>query len=101
MCGRLRCCLVYEYEQYVAARKLLPKRGKMVMTPKGQGKVMDVNPLKEAVFVQVVEGEGMRVFEFLKDELQPLEELEALKKKANSPCDRHEGGGCDCGKVKK
>jgi cell fate regulator YaaT (PSP1 superfamily) len=43
MCGRLRCCLVYEYEQYVAARKTLPKRGKMVMTPKGQGKVTDVN----------------------------------------------------------
>src|SRR6185369_11734570 len=55
MCGRLRCCLIYEYEQYVAARKTLPKRGKMVMTPKGQGKVTDVNPLKEAVFVQVVE----------------------------------------------
>src|SRR5436190_4209961 len=99
MCGRLRCCLVYEYEQYVAARKTLPKRGKMVMTPKGQGKVTDVNPLKEAVFVQVVEGEGLRVFEFMKDELQPVEELEALKKKANSPCDRHEGGGCDCGKI--
>jgi len=101
MCGRLRCCLVYEYDQYVAARKTLPKRGKMVMTPKGEGKVTDVNPLKEAVFVQVVEGEGLRVFEFMKDELQPLEELEALKKKANSPCDRHEGGGCDCGKAKK
>ena len=26
MCGRLRCCLVYEYEQYAAARKELPKR---------------------------------------------------------------------------
>jgi len=101
MCGRLRCCLVYEYEQYVAARKTLPKRGKLVMTPKGQGKVTDVNPLKEAVFVQVVEGESLRVFEFMKDELQPVEELEALKKKANSPCDRHEGGGCDCGKAKK
>ena len=25
MCGRLRCCLQYEYEQYVAARKKLPK----------------------------------------------------------------------------
>jgi cell fate regulator YaaT (PSP1 superfamily) len=28
MCGRLRCCLVYEYEAYVEARKQLPKRGK-------------------------------------------------------------------------
>jgi cell fate regulator YaaT (PSP1 superfamily) len=100
MCGRLRCCLVYEYEQYVAARKLLPKRNKQVLTPKGQGKVVDVNPLKETVFVLVTEGEGYRVFEFRKDDLQPVEELEALKKKAASPCDRHENGGCNCGKAK-
>jgi len=32
MCGRLRCCLIYEYEQYVEARKLLPKRNKRVVT---------------------------------------------------------------------
>ncbi len=99
MCGRLRCCLVYEYEQYVAARKMLPRRNKVVLTPKGQGKVMDVNPLKESVFVEIVEGEGFRTYEFMKDDLQPAEELDALKKKANSPCDRHEGGGCDCGKA--
>ena len=24
MCGRLRCCLIYEYEQYAEARKKLP-----------------------------------------------------------------------------
>jgi cell fate regulator YaaT (PSP1 superfamily) len=100
MCGRLRCCLVYEYEQYVAARKTLPKRGKQVVTPKGPGKVVDVNPMKETVFVAVVEGESSRVHEFARDELQPAEELEALKKKAASPCDRHESGGCNCGKAK-
>jgi cell fate regulator YaaT (PSP1 superfamily) len=101
MCGRLRCCLVYEYENYVAARKLLPKRGKLVTTPRGPGKVTDVNPMKEAVYVAVQEGDTMRVIEFMKDELQPLEELEALQKKAASPCDRHESGGCNCGKDKK
>ena len=101
MCGRLRCCLVYEYETYVAARKLLPKRNKLVTTPRGPGKVMDVNPMKESVFVAVQEGDSMRVIEFMKDELQPLEELEALQKKAASPCDRHESGGCNCGKAKK
>ena len=45
MCGRLRCCLMYEYEQYVEAKKTLPKRGKMVSTPKGEGKVIRLNPL--------------------------------------------------------
>jgi cell fate regulator YaaT (PSP1 superfamily) len=100
MCGRLRCCLVYEYEQYVAARKTLPKRGKQVVTPKGPGKVVDVNPLKECVFVAVMDGESSRVYEFARDDLQPADELEALKKKASSPCDRHESGGCSCGKAK-
>ncbi len=101
MCGRLRCCLVYEYEQYVAARKTLPKRNKLVVTPRGPGKVTDVNPLKESVFVAVQDGESIRVLEFMKDDLQPMDELEALKKKAASPCDRHESGGCDCGKDRK
>ena len=101
MCGRLRCCLVYEYETYVAARKLLPKRNKVVLTPKGEGKVVDVNPLKESVFVEIRDGEHWRTYEFMKSELQPAAELEALQKKAASPCDRHENGGCSCGKAKK
>jgi cell fate regulator YaaT (PSP1 superfamily) len=97
MCGRLRCCLIYEYEQYVQARKELPKRNKRVVTPLGEGKVVTVLPLKEAVIVDVV-GQGRH--EFLKHELQPWDELEALRRKANAPCDRHENGGCDCGKAK-
>jgi len=96
MCGRLRCCLVYEYEQYVAARKQLPKRGKRVVTPQGEGKVIDVYPLKGAVVVELDKG---TVQEFLQLDLQPWDELEALKKKAQAPCDRHENGGCDCGKA--
>jgi len=101
MCGRLRCCLVYEYEQYVAARKTLPKRNKIVVTPRGEGKVLDVNPLKESVFVAVQEGDQVRVLEFMKDDLQPRDELQALQQKANAPCDRHESGGCNCGKAKR
>ena len=101
MCGRLRCCLVYEYEQYVAARKQLPKRNKNVITPRGEGKVLDVNPLKESVFVLVQEGDQVRVLEFMKDDLQPRDELQALQQKATAPCDRHESGGCNCGKAKR
>ncbi len=96
MCGRLRCCLVYEYEQYVKARKQLPKLKKKVVTPLGEGKVVDVLPLKQAVVVYL-EGEGRRV-EFLKHEIEPHDELKALEAKANGPCDRHENGECDCGK---
>ncbi len=93
MCGRLRCCLVYEYEQYVQARKELPKRNKMVGTPHGQGKVIDVHPLQDAVTVLV---EDMRYL-VTREQLEPTEELEAFQKKAEAGCSKKEGGGCDCG----
>ena len=102
MCGRLRCCLIYEYEQYVAARKELPKRNKRVITPKGEGKVIDVLPMSNKVMVLIENEEGKRFTEtFAREDLQPWDELEALRRKAEAPCDRHEGGGCTCGKAKK
>lgn len=97
MCGRLRCCLIYEYEQYVLARKQLPKPNKRVVTPLGEGKVVDTIPLKQAVIVEIPE---RGYVEFLKHEIEPWDELEALRRKAEGPCDRHENGGCDCGKAK-
>lgn len=95
MCGRLRCCLIYEYDQYVAARKELPKRGKRVVTPQGEGKVVDSYPLRNAVIVEI---EGLGNHEFHRDVLEPWDELEALRRKSEAPCDKHEGGECDCGK---
>lgn len=101
MCGRLRCCLIFEYEQYVEARKTLPKRNKRVITPKGEGKVIDVLPMSDKVMVLIeVQGERPQHFTFTREEIQPWDELEALKRKSAAPCDRHEGGGCTCGKAK-
>ncbi|MBW4436118.1 MAG: hypothetical protein KME04_03225 [Pleurocapsa minor GSE-CHR-MK-17-07R] len=93
MCGRLRCCLVYEYEQYVEARSKLPRKNKRVGTPHGEGKVLDVLPMQDAVMVLV---EDTR-FIVQRADLQPLEELEALAKKAKEPCTKHGDGPCDCG----
>lgn len=98
MCGRLRCCLIYEYEQYVEAKKTLPKPGKKIGTPFGEGKVLDVRVLRESVLVEV-NGEGGRRerHEVFKDDIVPLEELRALQEKAEAGCSKHENGGCDCG----
>ncbi|RMG73305.1 MAG: stage 0 sporulation protein [Chloroflexi bacterium] len=95
MCGRLRCCLVYEYEQYVEARKQLPKKNKRVGTPLGVGKVIDVHPLQDSVTVYI-EDEGRHTFQ--REDLIPLDEYEALQKKAKQPCTKHGDGECDCGK---
>lgn len=98
MCGRLRCCLIYEYEQYVEARKHLPKRNKRVVTPEGEGKVIDSYPLRDVVVV-LLEGAERKRMEFDKDEIEPWDELEALRRKSEAPCDKHENGGCNCGKA--
>jgi cell fate regulator YaaT (PSP1 superfamily) len=97
MCGRLRCCLVYEYEQYAEARKGLPKRNKRVVTPMGQGKVLDVVALKGTIIVLLEDGNRA---EFPSQDVQPYEELKALEEKSQAPCDRHKNGGCHCGRGK-
>jgi cell fate regulator YaaT (PSP1 superfamily) len=53
ICGRLRCCLMYEYDQYVEAIKSLPKRRKKVLTPMGEGRVIQILPLRQSVIVDV------------------------------------------------
>jgi cell fate regulator YaaT (PSP1 superfamily) len=82
ICGRLRCCLVYEYEQYVSARKELPKRNKSVITPLGEGKVMDVNPIQMSVRVEIP---NLGIREFPSDQLEPKDELDSLRKKNPQP----------------
>lgn len=90
MCGRLRCCLIYEYEQYTEARKKLPKKNKRVVTPLGEGKVIDVLPLKSMVIVAL--DDGVRS-EFPLSEIHPYEELKALKEKMEDPCEKRKGEG--------
>ncbi len=56
ICGRLMCCLAYEYETYCALKKNFPRIGKRVKTPQGEGKVVKHNALTGAVSVQLDEG---------------------------------------------
>ncbi len=92
MCGRLRCCLIYEYENYVEARKLLPKKNKRVITPDGEGKVIEVFPIRSVVAVELPE-KGKR--EYLNDDIQLVEESEILNKAAASFVAKHGKGGCE------
>ncbi len=94
MCGRLRCCLVFEYEQYVEARKQLPRRNKRVGTPHGEGRVLDQLPLKDAVLVDVDDA-GRKIVE--REDIIPLEEFRKLAEKAGAPCEKHGDGSCECG----
>ena len=53
LCGRLLCCLGYESEFYRSMREKMPRLGQRVATPLGIAEVVEVNPLKEAVTVQL------------------------------------------------
>lgn len=56
ICGRLMCCLAYEYPTYMELKKDLPRVGKHVVTRSGRGKVIRQNVLNQTVTVQLEEG---------------------------------------------
>ncbi len=56
-CGRLKCCLVYEEAIYREMRKGLPKMGKRVTTPAGEGRVAEIDVLRQRIRVAFEPGE--------------------------------------------
>ncbi len=55
VCGKLKCCLAYEYSCYREAQTELPKKGQRVRTPKGPGDVVSVELLSKKVKVYIEE----------------------------------------------
>lgn len=55
-CGRLLCCLNYEYSNYIDAAKGMPPIGSSVMTPNGLGKVCYIKFLNGIVAVKLEDG---------------------------------------------
>ncbi len=60
-CGRLLCCLTYEYENYIDAAKGMPPIGAAVMTSEGLGKVSSLNFLNGTVNVKMEDGKTREV----------------------------------------
>jgi len=52
MCGRLKCCLRYEFDTYLELGRGLPSLGKRVVSVKGDGQVVRHNTLKQTVVVK-------------------------------------------------
>jgi cell fate regulator YaaT (PSP1 superfamily) len=82
VCGRLMCCLAYEHDIYEDFKKGLPRVGKAVTTPKGQGVVIKHNPLAETVFVRLDEE---TIVEFSKQEILAEREVRG-KPQAGKEC---------------
>ena len=61
MCGRLMCCLAYEFDHYEKAKKDLPKVGKKVNTAYGMAKVIRQNIFRERLTVLLESGEEKEI----------------------------------------
>jgi cell fate regulator YaaT (PSP1 superfamily) len=75
-CGRLLCCLKYEHEFYVTARKRFPKEGKTLKTEIGAEKVVAVDIFRERVFLRS-DDHGSRIIPLaqLREEMDRLGEV--------------------------
>jgi cell fate regulator YaaT (PSP1 superfamily) len=75
-CGRLLCCLRYEHEFYVAARRRFPKEGKTLRTRQGTERVAAVDIFRERVFLRSEEhGHRTVLLTDLRAELDELGEV--------------------------
>jgi cell fate regulator YaaT (PSP1 superfamily) len=84
LCGRLLCCLNFEHEAYVDARKRLPKKNAHVMTPEGPGVVENVDLLKEEVSVRLDHETDSLIVTYPADKLdkiRPREDSESHRRK--------------------
>lgn len=76
-CGRLKCCLRYEYDTYKSYKKDLPPIGSTVITEQGEAKVTNQEILSECV--QVIYKDARKSIVHRKDI------LEVIKKKRAEP----------------
>jgi cell fate regulator YaaT (PSP1 superfamily) len=78
-CGRLKCCLVYEQAGYAELRKGLPKLGKRVIGARGEGRVVEVDVLRQRIRVSYGPGDT---------EVVPATEVVPLFPSGNPPTGR-------------
>jgi cell fate regulator YaaT (PSP1 superfamily) len=79
-CGRLMCCLTYEHDAYVAARKRFPREGKTLQTSVGRERVISVDIWRERLTLKDEDGnrrvvglEELKV-EFARAGAEPVDE---------------------------
>lgn len=71
VCGKLMCCLQYEYSNYRDILDNMPPVGSIVQTPKGKGEIVSIDLLGELLSVRL-EDENEAIEKFKKDDLKVL-----------------------------
>ncbi len=85
VCGRLLCCLNYEYHQYEEALRNFPAVNQFVKTEFGEGKVLGISPLNGFLYVDT-HGKGIMKFnvtdvQFNKKEASKLKSISSEDEK--------------------
>lgn len=60
-CGRLLCCLSYEYPVYLDTKNKLPSEGTVVSVDGEEAKILEINVLKEKVRLSCISGRILEV----------------------------------------
>lgn len=84
VCGRLKCCLRYEFQTYREEARTMPEEGSSVETSAGVGTIIDMNILKKTVLVIF---ENNNIIEFSVNEIKKA----AHKKQCGVGCGRKKG----------
>lgn len=95
ICGRLFCCLKYEYEYYLALKDMMPRVGEDIQRGEVKGSIASVNVLKQTVSVRT-EGGGWAELDIDIPEEKLLERLKNLE----CSCGRHDDDRNQCGRHK-
>ncbi|MBN1937554.1 MAG: stage 0 sporulation family protein [Anaerolineae bacterium] len=74
-CGRLLCCLAYENDLYEEIKRAMPRVGRTIQTPSGEGHVVALNVLQNTVTVELP-NEVQTTFELDELEAEPLPDAE-------------------------
>ena len=77
VCGRLMCCLRYEYDAYKDFKSRAPKKNAQVETPDGVAKVVDLDVPREVVSLRIEGEKPVRV---------PLADFDAPEEGARLKC---------------
>ena len=92
VCGRLLCCIGYEYATYEEALAQFPTVNQIVTTESGNGKVTSINPLNGFLYVDV-EDKGIMRFniediKFNKKEASKLKKIKSPEELENLDLER-------------
>ena len=82
-CGRLMCCLRYEFEAYRDFKGRAPKRNAVIDTPLGKAKIIEYDTPKEQLALRIENGKVVRI---------PLSEMVASEAAVKKSEDLH----CPC-----